>query len=51
VAKLLIDEAQVGVTPGDAFGDVSTNHIRLSFANSDELIQKAVERIAQVFRG
>ena len=51
VAKLLIDEAQVGVTPGDAFGDVSTNHIRLSFANSDELIQKAVERVAQVFRG
>src|SRR5919199_1408273 len=50
VAKLLIDEAQVGVTPGDAFGDVSANHIRLSFANSDELIQKAVERIAQVFR-
>ncbi len=51
VAKLLIDEAQVGVTPGDAFGDVSANHIRLSFANSDELIQKAVERIAAVFRG
>jgi aspartate aminotransferase len=51
VAKLLIDEAQVGVTPGDAFGAVSANHIRLSFANSDELIQKALERIAAVFRG
>jgi aspartate aminotransferase len=51
VAKLLIDEAYVGVTPGDAFGEVSANHIRLSFANSDEVIEKAIDRIAKVFRG
>lgn len=44
-AKVLIDEAGVGVTPGDAFGEVGANHIRLSFANADELIERSIERI------
>ena len=49
VARRLIDEAQVGVTPGSAFGEVSANTIRLSFANSDALLESAVERIQHVF--
>jgi aspartate aminotransferase len=49
VARRLIEEAHVGVTPGDAFGEVSADFIRLSFANSDEMIEKAVERIGNVF--
>lgn len=49
VAKRLIDEAGVGVTPGDAFGDVTRNHIRLSFANSDTSIESAIERIRKTF--
>ncbi|HET9014654.1 MAG TPA: pyridoxal phosphate-dependent aminotransferase [Thermomicrobiaceae bacterium] len=44
-ARLLIDEARVGVTPGDAFGEVTTNYIRLSFANSDRMIEQSLERI------
>lgn len=44
-AKLLIDQARVGVTPGDAFGEVGANYIRLSFANADELIERSLERI------
>ncbi|MDI3340893.1 MAG: pyridoxal phosphate-dependent aminotransferase [Sphaerobacter sp.] len=48
VARLLIDEAKVGVTPGDAFGEVSANHIRLSFANSDDIIERSLERIQRV---
>ncbi len=49
VAKKLIDEARVGVTSGDAFGDVTRNHIRMSFANSDDSIESAVERIRKTF--
>jgi aspartate aminotransferase len=49
VAKRLIDEALVGVTPGGAFGDVTRNHIRLSFANSDAAIDSAIERIRKTF--
>jgi aspartate aminotransferase len=49
VAKLLIDDVGVGVTPGDAFGEVTRDHIRLSFANSDESIESAIGRICKVF--
>ncbi|MGA7670509.1 MAG: pyridoxal phosphate-dependent aminotransferase [Nitrolancea sp.] len=49
VAKRLIDKAGVGVTPGAAFGDVTSNHIRLSFANSDSLIESSIERIRKTF--
>jgi aspartate aminotransferase len=49
VAEILINEARVGVTPGIAFGEASANHIRMSFANSDELIIKAVERMQETF--
>ncbi len=49
VAKRLIDESGVGVTPGDAFGDVTRNHIRLSFANSDSSIESALDRIRKTF--
>lgn len=51
VAKVLIDDARVGVTPGDAFGEVTANHIRLSFANSDQMIEQSLERIRQVLEG
>jgi aspartate aminotransferase len=49
VAQRLIDQALVGVTPGGAFGDVTANHIRLSFANSDSVIDSAIERIHKTF--
>jgi aspartate aminotransferase len=49
VAQRLIDEALVGVTPGSAFGEVSADFIRLSFANSDESIEQAIERMRKVF--
>src|SRR5262249_27495050 len=43
-AKVLVDEAHVVVTDGAAFG--SEGYLRLSYANSLENIQRAVERIA-----
>jgi len=51
VAARLIDEAHVGVTPGDAFGEVSAGCVRLSFAESDDKIEAALDRITRVFGG
>jgi aspartate aminotransferase len=48
-AEVLLREAHVAVTPGAAFGDAGEGHVRLSFATSDEALQKAVERIGDVF--
>jgi aspartate aminotransferase len=49
VAEILINEARVGVTPGIAFGEASSKHIRMSFANSDELLTDAIDRMQRVF--
>jgi len=49
VAQKLIEEAYVGVTPGDAFGATGSGCIRLSFATADELLERALDRIANVF--
>jgi len=49
VAQKLIEEAYVGVTPGDAFGASGSGCIRLSFATADELLEWALDRIANVF--
>lgn len=46
-SDLLLREANVAVTPGIAFGRAGEGHVRLSFATSDELLEKAVERIGK----
>jgi aspartate aminotransferase len=51
VAAHLIEKARVAVTPGDAFGEVSAGCIRLSFAESDQKIEAALDRIARAFAG
>lgn len=50
-ATRFLDEAHVAVTPGVAFGAAGEGFVRLSFANSDELLEKAVERTARMLRG
>jgi aspartate aminotransferase len=47
-ADMLLQEAHVAVTPGVAFGAAGEGHVRLSFATSDELLDKAVDRIGAV---
>ena len=48
LCKKLLDEAFVAVVPGTAFGISCTGHFRLSFATSDEALEKAVKRIGDV---
>ena len=50
-AGRLLEEAHVAVTPGVAFGEAGEGFIRLSFANSDEVLSKAVERAARMLQG
>ena len=47
-AELLIERAQVAVTPGIAFGEAGEGHIRLSFATSDDLLARAIARMGEV---
>jgi aspartate aminotransferase len=48
IADLLLQEGHVALVPGIAFGQAGEGHLRLSFATSDELLEKAVDRIGNV---
>jgi aspartate aminotransferase len=45
LADYLLDVAGVAVLPGTAFGRNGEGYLRLSYANSEENIEKALERI------
>jgi aspartate aminotransferase len=46
LAALLLDEVQVAVVPGEAFG--APGYARLSFALSDGALVEGVQRIAKI---
>jgi aspartate aminotransferase len=50
LAEYLLDEAGVAVLPGTAFGLNGQGHLRLSYANSAENIEKALERMGRALR-
>jgi len=50
-AELLITEAGVAVTPGNAFGAAAEGFIRLSYATSDELLQRSIAQMSKVLSG
>jgi aspartate/methionine/tyrosine aminotransferase len=43
-----LEEAGVAVLPGTAFGRNGAGYLRLSYANSMENIEKALERMSRV---
>ena len=45
----LLHEAKVGVIPGNAYGTSGEGYVRFSFANSIESIEKALDRIEDIF--
>jgi aspartate aminotransferase len=47
-ADYILKDAHVALVPGTAFGQAGEGHVRLSFATSDEALEKAVERIGKV---
>lgn len=44
-ADRLLEEEQVAVVPGNAFGESGANHVRISYAYSLDTLKKAMERI------
>ncbi len=46
LADVFLSEAHVAVVPGIAFG--SDHHIRLSYATSVDLIEKGIDRLAEL---
>lgn len=46
LSDLLLQKALVALVPGSAFG--TPGHLRLSFATSDDVLKKSLERIAQI---
>lgn len=50
LAKYLLDEAHVAVTPGSAFGEAGDGCIRLTYATSLENLQEAVKRMEQALK-
>lgn len=49
-AMFLIDKANVATIPGSAFGSRGEGYLRMSFANSKENLEKAVERIGKALQ-
>lgn len=45
-AEALLEEAKVAVVPGEDFGAVAANHIRISFACDEATFTSGIERIA-----
>ena len=48
-ADKALQEAFVAVVPGVAFGAAGEGHVRMSFATGDDLLEKAVHRITDLF--
>ena len=44
-ARRMLDEAKVGVLPGYLFGNEGKNHLRISFATTDEAVDEGMSRI------
>jgi aspartate aminotransferase len=47
-ADLFLDKAGVALLPGSAFGKYGEGYLRLSYVNSQENIQKALERMGEI---
>ena len=46
LAQRLLDEAGVATLAGSAFGRFATNHLRISYANSEDNLREALARMA-----
>jgi len=49
LADRILEEAHVGVVPGVAFGASGEGYFRLSFATSDDELQRAIDRLQTLF--
>jgi LL-diaminopimelate aminotransferase len=48
-AKLLLDKANVVITPGSSYGKFGEGYFRISLTINDERLEEALDRIKNVF--
>lgn len=51
IATRLIDEANVGLAPGTAFGAAGEGYLRLCYARNPQILEEAVQRITAALPG
>jgi aminotransferase len=44
-ARIALDKEKVGVMPGGLFGEAGRNHVRVSFATSDDVVEEGMKRL------
>jgi len=49
-AKLLLEKAQVAVSPGIGFGPLGEGHVRFALVENDQRIRQATRAIGQFLR-
>ncbi len=50
LAKRMVDEANVGLAPGTAFGAGGEGYVRLCFAPSHDTLREGVGRLAEALQ-
>lgn len=50
-AELLLEKAGVVLTPGIGFGKYGEGYVRISLTSSEEILERAMERVGEVLRG
>jgi aspartate/methionine/tyrosine aminotransferase len=50
VANWILEEAGIALLPGSAFGKYGEGYLRLSYANSVENIERAIEKMAKILK-
>lgn len=48
IAKILLEDGLIASTPGAAFGTAGEGHVRFSTANSMDILEKLVDRLAKI---
>src|SRR5690606_24820331 len=51
LSEAMLDEAHIAFVPGDDFGGISGNHLRISFACSEEQINAGMDRFKGFVEG
>ena len=46
----MVDEAEVAITPGAAFGDLGEGHVRLALVENEHRIRQAIRQLGRVLR-
>jgi aspartate/methionine/tyrosine aminotransferase len=49
LADRILKDVHVALVPGVAFGESGEGHLRLSFATSDDALQRTIDRLTTLF--